>query len=49
LLTSAWGYETLMNTRTVDTHIGRLRNKLGKAAIAIETVRGFGYRLLGDS
>jgi len=49
LLTSAWGYETLINTRTVDTHIGRLRNKLGKAANAIETVRGFGYRLLRDS
>ena len=49
LLTGAWGYETLINTRTVDTHIGRLRNKLGKAANAIETVRGFGYRLLGDS
>jgi two-component system, OmpR family, phosphate regulon response regulator PhoB len=49
LLTGAWGYETLINTRTVDTHIGRLRNKLGKAANAIETVRGFGYRLLADS
>jgi len=49
LLTGAWGYETLINTRTVDTHIGRLRNKLGKAANVIETVRGFGYRLLADS
>jgi DNA-binding response OmpR family regulator len=45
LLTGAWGYETLINTRTVDTHIRRLRQKLGKAANAIETVRGFGYRL----
>jgi DNA-binding response OmpR family regulator len=45
LLTGAWGYETLINTRTVDTHIRRLRHKLGKAADAIETVRGFGYRL----
>ena len=49
LLTNAWGYEALINTRTVDTHIGRLRDKLGKAANSIETVRGFGYRLLGNS
>jgi len=49
LLTGAWGYEALINTRTVDTHIGRLRDKLGKAANSIETVRGFGYRLVGDS
>src|SRR5689334_3916912 len=45
LLTAAWGYENLINTRTVDTHIRRLRQKLGKGATAIETVRGFGYRL----
>jgi DNA-binding response OmpR family regulator len=45
LLTGAWGYENLINTRTVDTHIRRLRQKLGKAAKTIETVRGFGYRL----
>jgi two-component system phosphate regulon response regulator PhoB len=45
LLTGAWGYENLINTRTVDTHIRRLRQKLGKGGRAIETVRGFGYRL----
>ncbi len=45
LLTAAWGYENVINTRTVDTHIRRLRQKLGKAARAVETVRGFGYRL----
>jgi len=49
LLSGAWGYEAFINTRTVDTHIRRLRDKLGKAANAIETVRGFGYRLLADS
>ena len=49
LLTGAWGYEAVINTRTVDTHIRRLRHKLGKAAEAIETVRGFGYRLVVDS
>jgi DNA-binding response OmpR family regulator len=49
LLSGAWGYEAFINTRTVDTHIRRLRDKLGRAANAIETVRGFGYRLLADS
>lgn len=49
LLSGAWGYEAFINTRTVDTHIRRLRDKLGKAARAIETVRGFGYRLTADS
>jgi len=48
LLTGAWGYETLINTRTVDTHVRRLRHKLGKAASTIETVRGFGYRMRQD-
>ncbi len=45
LLNEVWGYESLIDTRTVDTHVRRLREKLGKAADAIETVRGFGYRL----
>jgi len=49
LLAGAWGYEAFINTRTVDTHIRRLRDKLGKAANTIETVRGFGYRLTADS
>jgi phosphate regulon transcriptional regulator PhoB len=45
LLNEVWGYESLIDTRTVDTHVRRLRKKLGKAAGAIETVRGFGYRI----
>jgi two-component system phosphate regulon response regulator PhoB len=45
LLNEVWGYETAIDTRTVDTHVRRLREKLGKAAGVIETVRGFGYRL----
>jgi len=45
LLSDVWGYESLIDTRTVDTHVRRLREKLGKAGDAIETVRGFGYRL----
>jgi DNA-binding response OmpR family regulator len=45
LLNDVWGYETIIDTRTVDTHIRRLREKLGKAAECIETIRGFGYRI----
>ena len=45
LLNEVWGYETVIDTRTVDTHVRRLREKLGKAGDAVETVRGFGYRL----
>ena len=45
LLNDVWGYETVIDTRTVDTHVRRLRKKLGKAADTIESVRGFGYRL----
>ena len=44
LLNDVWGYESMIDTRTVDTHVRRLREKLGGAASAIETVRGFGYR-----
>jgi DNA-binding response OmpR family regulator len=45
LLNDVWGYESVIDTRTVDTHVRRLREKLGKAGTAVETVRGFGYRL----
>src|SRR5438128_1480660 len=44
LLNDVWGYESIIDTRTVDTHVRRLREKLGKAGDGIETVRGFGYR-----
>ena len=44
LLNDVWGYESVIDTRTVDTHVRRLRDKLGEAGDAIETVRGFGYR-----
>ncbi len=44
LLNDVWGYESLIDTRTVDTHVRRLREKLGKRGELIETVRGFGYR-----
>jgi two-component system, OmpR family, phosphate regulon response regulator PhoB len=44
LLFDVWGYETMIDTRTVDTHVRRLREKLGPAGDVIETVRGFGYK-----
>jgi two-component system phosphate regulon response regulator PhoB len=46
LLTDVWGLEADVTTRTVDTHIKRLREKLGPAGEAIETVRGVGYTLV---
>ena len=45
LLTNVWGYESAFNTRTVDTHIRRLREKLGEFGTQIQTIRGFGYRI----
>jgi DNA-binding response OmpR family regulator len=46
LLAIIWGYSaTDVETRTVDTHVLRLRKKLGAAGERIETVWGFGYRL----
>lgn len=44
LLTNVWNYEAEIETRTVDTHVRRLREKLGDEASLIETVRGVGYR-----
>ncbi|SDT86473.1 two-component system, OmpR family, phosphate regulon response regulator PhoB [Verrucomicrobium sp. GAS474] len=49
LLNDVWGYESVIDTRTVDTHVRRLREKLGRAASYIETIRGVGYRILGES
>ena len=46
LLQDVWGYENAIDTRTVDTHVRRLREKLGPAANRIATVRGEGYRFL---
>ncbi|HEY5811870.1 MAG TPA: response regulator [Terrimicrobiaceae bacterium] len=44
LLYDVWGYHNPIDTRTVDTHIRRLREKLGKHSSRLETVRGEGYR-----
>lgn len=45
LLKNVWGYNYIGDTRTVDTHVTRLRTKLGAAGDLIKTVRGFGYKL----
>jgi two-component system, OmpR family, phosphate regulon response regulator PhoB len=44
LLREVWGYDENVMTRTLDTHVKRLREKLGDYANYIETVRGVGYR-----
>lgn len=46
LLDQVWGYDSALTTRTVDTHVKRLRQKLGPKADYIETLRGVGYRFL---
>jgi two-component system phosphate regulon response regulator PhoB len=44
LLEEVWGYNASVTTRTVDTHVKRLRSKIGDIGSKIETVRGVGYR-----
>ena len=46
LLERVWGYERLVETRSVDVHVGRLRSKLRTAGRQIETVVGLGYRFV---
>ena len=46
LLDEVWGLSPETQTRTVDTHVKRLREKLGQARDLLETVRGAGYRLV---
>lgn len=48
LLDSVWGVTADVTTRTVDTHVKRLREKLGEARGYIDTVRGVGYRFVGS-
>lgn len=48
LLQDVWGYETAIDTRTVDTHMRRLREKIGVVADHIETIRGVGYRFKSE-
>jgi len=44
LLQEVWGYNSIVDSRTVDTHMKRLREKLGSHATCMETIRGQGYR-----
>ena len=46
LLQDVWEYDSIIDTRTVDTHMRRLREKLGVAAKYLDTVRGVGYRFV---
>jgi DNA-binding response OmpR family regulator len=46
LLERVWGYDRLVETRSIDVHVGRLRGKLGEAGRQIETVVGLGYRFI---
>jgi two-component system phosphate regulon response regulator PhoB len=46
LLRDVWEYDSLIDTRTVDTHMRRLREKLGPASKHLDTVRGVGYRFV---
>ena len=44
-----WSYPVDSATRTIETHVKRLRAKLGDAGELIETVRSIGYRMRGDA
>lgn len=48
LLKDVWEYQAEMDTRTVDTHMRRLREKLGSAAKYLHTIRGVGYRFVEE-
>ncbi|WP_231648091.1 winged helix-turn-helix domain-containing protein [Saccharothrix sp. NRRL B-16348] len=45
LMATVWGTRSVVDTRTVDVHVRRIRHKLGDAASVITTVRGVGYRV----
>ncbi len=48
LLQDVWGYDNPIDSRTVDTHMRRLREKIGGAADYLETIRGVGYRFKAE-
>ena len=49
LMERVWGYDTEVDTRSIDAHIRRLRQKLGPARAHVETVVGVGYRFVARS
>jgi DNA-binding response OmpR family regulator len=48
LLQDVWGYENPIDSRTVDTHMRRLREKMGDTSRFLETIRGVGYRFIAE-
>ncbi|MBN2793931.1 MAG: response regulator transcription factor [Clostridia bacterium] len=46
ILNGVWGYDYFGNERTVDTHVKRLRKKIGETGDRIKTIRGIGYRMV---
>ncbi len=48
LLQDVWGYDNPIDSRTVDTHVRRLREKIGDSARHLETIRGVGYRFKAE-
>ena len=48
LLQDVWGYDNPIDSRTVDTHMRRLREKVGDASTYLETIRGVGYRFRAE-
>ena len=48
ILNQVWNYDYYGDLRTVDTHITRLRGKLGDQAALVQTIRGYGYRFEGE-
>ena len=46
LLVNIWNYDSEIESRTVDNHIGRLRTKLGEEGNLVKTVRGVGYKIV---
>ncbi len=48
ILNAVWGYDYFGDLRTVDTHVKKLRAKLGPCGTMIQTVRGYGYRFEGQ-
>jgi DNA-binding response OmpR family regulator len=49
LLELVWGYDYFGETRTVDVHVMHLRDRIAGSGVAIETVRGVGYKLVDKS
>ncbi|VBB05008.1 transcriptional regulatory protein c terminal [Lucifera butyrica] len=48
ILNQVWNYDYFGDLRTVDTHINRLRTKLGNKSSLVQTIRGYGYRFEGE-